>query len=288
MLVPMNSPTGDCLVFFVVNGNNLQNHNAQGAFEEPRPFAWAPSFAGPIEIGSNNPSGPSLGFADYAILDGLAEGGRASPLMAGVTPDVPADRDCLFDNDLSAPNFAHALFFEFMRDPDGGGEGGRQTIWRSRVIDLRGGAVEALENRMFPPVAERPFAIGTGNNGADWDRTDGPYFYVALEGDHVLTAFNEVWGSRADPGYVYVNTFNPDTVRWSRAALASTDSPAPIGNHGGDPDMLLVPGVATGGACDRIVGGWVFWIRSTTQDWEEANDVDLLQGRRIFEVNLQE
>ena len=56
----------------------------------------------------------------------------------------------------------------------------------------------------------------------------------------------------------------------------------------GSPDMLLVPGVAPGGAGDRIVGGWIFWIRSPTQDWDYANDVDLLQGRRIFDVNLPE
>ena len=287
MLVPMNSPTGDCLVFFVVNGNNLQDHNAQGAFEEPRPFVWAPNFEGPVEIGSNNPSGPSLGFADYAILDGLGEDGRASPLMAGATPDVPADRDCLFDHDVAAPNFAHVLFFEFMRDPDGG-DGGKQTIWRSRVFDLRGGTFAAVGDRMFPPLFEPPFAIGTGNNATTFDDTDGPYFDVALEGDQVLAVFNEVWGSNADPGYVYVNTFNPDTLRWSRAALASTDSPAPIGNSGGNPDMLMVPGVAPGGAGDRIVGGWIFWIRSTAQPWGGANDVALLQGRRLFDVNLQE
>jgi hypothetical protein len=290
MVVPMGGSTGDCLVAFAVNGNNLLDRDVPGAFHEPRPFLWAPGFEGPIEIGSNNPSGPSLGFGNYAILDrNQWDAWRALPLMAGATPDVPADRDCLFDDDLAPPNFAHVLFFEFMRDPGGGKAGGRQTIWRGRVMDLRDDSFETPEDRIFPPLAERPFAIGTGFNAADFDRTDGPYFDVAVEGDNALVMFNEVWGQAADPGYVFVNTFNPETLRWSRAALLSTDSPAPIGNYGGSPDMLLVPGVAPGGACDRIVGGWIFWMRSTTQPLEEgANSVDLFQGRRIFDVNLQE
>jgi hypothetical protein len=287
--VPSSSPTGDCLVFFIVNGNNLLDHNAPTAFEEPRPFLFAPVLPGghsietPLEIGSNNPSGPPLGFADYAILDLSGWSDYSEPIMGGVTPGVPADRDCLFDDDTATPNLAHIVFFEQMRDPDDG----KQTIWRTRTIDLRPDTFATAESRIFPPLAERPAAIGTGNNATGFGATDRPFFYVATRGDSVLVCFNEVWGGSADPGFIYVNTFDPDTRRWSRAALISHDYPGPIGNRGGDSEMLLVPGVNSG-ACDGILGGWIFWMRSITQPEGGENDVDLLQGRRIFDLNLPE
>jgi hypothetical protein len=275
-------------VFLAVNGNHRNDGANKDHFDEPRPFLFAVELPngqetnGPVEIGSNNPSGPTLGFANFAALD-LSEGGRDA-LMAAATPNAPADRDCAFDNDLLTPNFAHAVFFEFLREPGGGGH---QTIWRGRALDLRADSFPDAGSRIFPPLVEPPFAIGTGNNATNADDTNGPHFLGTSQGDSVLVVFNEVWGNRADPGFIYVNTFNPDLRRWSRAALLSNDFPGPIGNHGSDPEFMFVPGVQ-GRACDRIVDGWVFWFRATALSDDDELDVDLLQGRRFYDLNLPE
>ncbi|MHC4971334.1 MAG: hypothetical protein ACYTG3_03295 [Planctomycetota bacterium] len=73
-------------------------------------------------------------------------------------------------------------------------------------------------------------------------------------------------------------------VLWARASLLSNDDPSPIASHG-SPDMIFVPGVDPAG-CDQIVGGWVFWIRTLFQPERDENDVDLLQGRRLYDTRM--
>jgi len=295
VLVPSSVPSGHCLVFLAVNGNHRSDGGDKDHFDEPRPFLFAVELPGgqatdePVEIGSNNPSGPTLGFANFATLD-LEEFGRYSDnLMAEATPTAPADRDCAFDNDLLTPNFAHTVFFEFVRSrpPSDDAPPGYQTIWRGRAIDLQVDSFPDAGSRIFPPLREPPSAIGTGNNAATGYATKGPYFHGTSQGDNVLVVFNEVWGSDAEPGFIYVNTFDPALRRWSRAALLSNDFPGPIGNRGDDPELILVPGVQAG-ACDRIVDGWVFWFRTPALPDGGELDVDLLQGRRFHDLNLPE
>jgi hypothetical protein len=298
VLVPSGAASGDCIVFLGANGNNRADGDAPGAFWEPRLYLFAPMLPGghvidePVEIGSNNPAGPTLGFADFACLDLSEEDWHHEPVMAAATPNSAADRDCTYDYDHLTPNFAHSIFLEFVRSPYDGGYS-HQTIWRGRVLDLRADSFVDAEDRIFPPLAEPPSAIGTGFSATNADDTNGPYFMGTSQGDNLLVVFNEVFGQKASPGFIYVNTFDPGLRRWSRAALLSNDFPGPIGTHGDDPHLILAPGVS-GGVCDRIVDSWVFWFRSTaltdddSEDSGEELDVDLLQGRRFYDLNLPE
>jgi hypothetical protein len=306
VLMPAGTASGDCIVFLTANGNHRDDRNDPDYFEEPRLYAYAPmlpdgqSLSGTVEIGSNNPSGPTVGFANYASLDISNSGADdISNVMAVSTPNLAAARNCVFDNDVANPDFVHVFFFEYLRDPDGG----KETIWRSRVLDLRADSFGAGVDRFAPVLGQPPARIGTGFNAARFEQMsgdeyydylaqladngygDGPYFLGATQKNDLFVAFNEVWGRKADPGFIFCNTFDPDAVLWARASLLSNDYPSPIASHG-SPDMIFVPGVDAAG-CDQIVGGWVFWIRSIFQPDREENDVDLLQGRRLYDTRME-
>ena len=275
VLVPAGTAGGDCIVFLGANGNTIDDDSLASSFSEARPFVFAPALPGgqsisaPIEIGTNAPGGPGVGFADFGVLQ------SSSFFHAVATSDSPAGRDGAFDDDTACPEFAHVLFHEFLGDPQGGAQG----IWRSRGIDLRTGGFAAGQDRLFPDLtAAGPAAVGAGYNGLPFQPLTH-FLDTASEGNSLLALFNELTQAGDDPGTLYVNTFDPTARAWSVAALLSNESPGPA-VASGIPTSVFSPGV-TSGCCPSILGGWVFWRRQTN------TGLDLLQGRRLTGVLLQ-
>ena len=129
-----SSTTGQGLVFYGANGNNISDNNATGAFAERRPFIYAASLpnsqsiTSPLQVGSDSAPGLVF-FGQFQQLENNAD------LGAVVTPNSPASRDFAFDDDTATPE-SHLSANEF--EVSDSSEDG--STYAGRVLDLRNNA----------------------------------------------------------------------------------------------------------------------------------------------------
>lgn len=279
-----SSSSGQGLVFYGANGNNISNNTATGAFTERRPFIYAASLPNsqsittPLQVGSDSAPG-LVTFGQFKQLEGDAN------LGAVVTPIVPASRDFNFDTDTSTPQFAHLIANEFERT-NGSEEG---TTYVGRVLDLRNNAqIGVVGNRFSPRLSMSPFQVGT-TDGHEFEDINQTVLELIPQGNDVVAIFNtESQTDEGNDGKFFINTFSGGS--WSDAALFTNDAPDPLNDEDSPfaksgATYEIIRGVSSG--IDSGVGTWLFWVRADFSDESDSGDERfLLQGRRITGTSM--
>jgi len=282
MVLPGSASTGEGLVYYSANGNNISNNAATGAFLERRPFLYATALPNsqnlktPVQVGSD--SGPGLvAQAQFQQIETDAN------LAAIVTPRRPASRDFAFDNDTAAPEFAVLIANEHLDAVNS--ENG--TSYVGRRIDLRSGSFAKVGARFSPLLTASPQLVGT-DDGHEFEDITALTIKLLPRGNDLVVIYNtESQDDNGGNGKFFVNTMT--NGNWSDAALLTNDSVEPL-NDGEIPftksgaNYEIISGVSNG--CDTAVGTWLFWLREDANAFDTSSERFTLQGRRITGTSM--
>ncbi|MEM6730384.1 MAG: hypothetical protein AAF658_02445, partial [Myxococcota bacterium] len=281
-VLPGSSSDGRGIVTWIANGNSPEDNNGVGAFEEQRPFIYAPSLpnghaiATPTQFGSDSAPG-LLPQANWRLADWDRLGGNR--YLFG--PWVASDRDFAHDFEENLP--ARAIFLIDERlGHDNQDEGGRVI---SRTLDLRDDStLTSVDARWSPALTELPDDMGP-LDGESTDDLDHHAMILLPQGDDVISIFNVGHNEDSGPGeagYIYINTFNDGA--WSDAALLSNDDNMELDDDeepfpDTDYTFGFVPSFVNG--TPQALGAWTFWVR---WQWNSrSSDARFeLRGRRII------
>jgi hypothetical protein len=283
MVLPGNVISGQGVVFYGANGNNITDDGALGAFEELRPFVYSSLLANghmiatPLQVGSDSATG--LVFQPhFNSLEDDAE------LGAAVTPLAPSSRDFGFDSDTASPDFVHLIANEY--DGVHGSEEG--TSYVGRVLDMRASSsLNDAQDRFRPLLTASPFRVGT-QDGHEFEDIDEPTLDLIPQGNSLVAIFNtETHDDNGNDGKFFVNAYRNGI--WSDAALLSNDSVEPIEDDenpfskSGE-NWEILRGVNQG--CDYATGTWLFWLREDANGQDSSTESLTLQGRRVFDTSM--